>query len=94
MLLCEETGIKECMKRTATSFLVKWKATFDKALEDHLRHASKDAKFTSSRNQNKIVSICCRIISKIPWYWSVRLITRMFRPLTNENLHTTCDEKC
>ena len=57
-------------------FFVKWKATFDKALEDHLRHAPKNAKFTSPRIQNEIVSICeniirYRIISKIPRYWSV-----------------------
>ncbi len=57
-------------------FFVKWKATFDKALEDHLRHAPKKAKFTSPRIQNEIVSICeniirDRIISKIPRYWSV-----------------------
>ena len=57
-------------------FFVKWKATFHKALEDHLRHAPNDIRFNSPRIQNEIVSICeniisDRTISKISRYWSV-----------------------
>ena len=36
-------------------FFVKWKSTFDKALEDHLRHAPKNAQFTLPHIQNKLL---------------------------------------
>ena len=55
---------------------MKWKANFDMALDDHLKHASKSAKFTSPRIQNEIIKICEvfireKIISKVPKYWSI-----------------------
>ena len=58
------------------AFFVKWKANFDMALDDHLKHASKSAKFTSPRIQNEIIKICEvfireKIISKVPKYWSI-----------------------
>ena len=39
------------------AFFVKWKANFDMAVDEHLKHASKVAKFTS-RIQNEIIKIC------------------------------------
>ncbi|CAB4030963.1 Hypothetical predicted protein [Paramuricea clavata] len=57
-------------------FFVNWKSEFDKDLKDHLEHASKNAKFTSPRIQNEIISLCEsiireRVIATVQTYWSV-----------------------
>ena len=43
-------------------FFLNWKSEFDKDLKDHLKHAPKNAKFTSPRIQNEIISLCESII--------------------------------
>ena len=57
-------------------FFLNWKAEFDRDLKDHLQYGQKNAKFTSPRIQNEIISQCEsiireRVIATIPTYWSV-----------------------
>ena len=57
-------------------FFLNWKSEFDKDLKDHLKHAPKNAKFTSPRIQNEIISLCEsiireKVIATVQTYWSV-----------------------
>ncbi|XP_028395696.1 52 kDa repressor of the inhibitor of the protein kinase-like [Dendronephthya gigantea] len=57
-------------------FFLNWKSEFDKTLKDHLQYSPRNAKFTSPRIQNEIISICEsiireKIIAKIQTYWSL-----------------------
>ena len=57
-------------------FFLNWKSEFDKDLEDHLKHAPGNAKFSSPRIQNEIISLCEFIIQEkriatVQTYWSV-----------------------
>ena len=58
------------------AFFVKWKSTFHKDLKDHMELAAENAKYTSPRIQNEIISLCEgvireRITACIPKYWSL-----------------------
>ena len=57
-------------------FFLNWKSEFDKDLKDHLKYAPKNAKFTSPRIQNEIISLCEsiireKVIATVQTYWSV-----------------------
>lgn len=58
------------------SFFVDWKSKYDQKLEEHLKHAPENAKYTSPYIQNEIITLCEHLIrekikSEIPKYWSI-----------------------
>ena len=39
-------------------FFVNWKSTFHKDLKEHMEHSADNARYTSSKIQNEIISLC------------------------------------
>lgn len=57
-------------------FFVNWKSTFHKDLKEHIDHAADNAKYTSPKIQNEVITLCEqaireRLMSSIPQYWSL-----------------------
>ena len=69
--------VKKCGKENGNFiFFLNWKSEFDKNLNDHLQYSPGNAKFTSPRIQNEIISLCEsiireKIIAMIQTYWSL-----------------------